>query len=76
MQQDHRTVVGPGDQLSHGVLCGGLFVIIPVLVGKAPKDRFITQFLGDFQIFLEIFLDFPRNKYPGEAGRTWAILFL
>ena len=54
MQQHHRAVVGPGQELPEGFLLGGLGIVFPVHIGKAPEYRFVAQFLGHFQIFLAV----------------------
>ena len=54
MEQHHGAVVGAGNELGKSRLCGGLLVVVPIHIGKAPENRFITQFLSHFQIFLTV----------------------
>ena len=54
MEQHHRAAVGPGQELSEGLLPGRLGVVVPVHIGKAPENSFIPQLLGHLQIFFAV----------------------
>ena len=55
MQQHHRAGVGPRQQLGEGLLPGGLGIVVPVHVGKAPENRPVAQSLRHAQVFLTVY---------------------
>ena len=54
VEQDHCPVMGAGQKLIHGIFPGGLLIVIPVGIGKAPKNCFIAQLLCQLQIFFAV----------------------
>ena len=46
--------MGSGQELLERLIFGGLGIVFPVHIGKAPEYRFISQFLSHFQIFLAV----------------------
>ena len=55
MQQHHCAGVGPRQQLGEGLLPGGLGIVVPVHVGKAPENRPVAQLLRHAQVFLTVY---------------------
>ena len=72
MKQHHRAVVGSGQKLGESCLLGGLGVVVPVHIGKAPEQGLISQFLGHFQVFLAV----NSLGRPVEFGKLLADGFL
>ena len=54
MEQHHRPIVDPGDELRKSGVCRGLLVVVPIHIGKAPKHRLVAQLLGIAQIVLAV----------------------
>ena len=50
MEQHHGAVVDPGQKLGKCLFPGGLGVVVPVGIGKTPKNRPVAEALGGFQV--------------------------
>lgn len=46
VEQNNCAVVSPGQQLLEGLFPGGLRVVVPIGVGKAPENGPVAQLLG------------------------------
>ena len=54
VEQHHRSVVDPGQQLGESFLLRGLVIVALVGIRKAPEYRPVTQIPGHFQILLAV----------------------
>ncbi len=54
VQQHHRPVMGPGQQLGESLLRCGLGIVVPIHIGQAPENRLVAHGLGLLQVLLAV----------------------
>lgn len=64
VQQHHRPVMGPGQQLGESLLRCGLGIVVPIHIGQAPENRLVAHGLGLLQVLLAV-------NPLGAGGKIW-----
>ena len=76
VEQDDGAGVDASEQFIEGFLMGGLFILIPVDIGKAPEEGVISHVFGHLEVFGAVFtLRRPVISGHGLSGDILVELF-